>query len=97
MRSYVYIGEDKQNAEITNNSVNLNVKPNENYELYPIYIGTILEFDGAKITANTFMGKSGIVNIEREVEMSGASHSKGMMILNSLFKITTFFLTYVSK
>ena len=36
----------------------------------------------AKITANTFMGKSGIVNIEREVEMSGASHSKGVMILS---------------
>ena len=35
----------------------------------------------AKITANTYMGKTGIVNIEREVEMSGASHSKGVMIL----------------
>ena len=36
----------------------------------------------AKITANTYMGKSGIVNIEREVEMSGSSHSKGVMILS---------------
>lgn len=35
----------------------------------------------AKITANTYMGKEGIVNIEREVEMSGSSHSKGIMIL----------------
>ena len=35
----------------------------------------------AKITANTYMGKSGIVNIEREVEMSGSSHSKGVLIL----------------
>lgn len=35
----------------------------------------------AKITANTFMGKSGIVDIEREVEMSGSSHSKGILIL----------------
>lgn len=36
----------------------------------------------AKITANTYMGKSGIVNIEREIEMSGSSHSKGVLILS---------------
>lgn len=36
----------------------------------------------AKITANTYIGKSGIINIEREVELSGSSHSKGVMILN---------------
>ena len=35
----------------------------------------------SKITANTYIGKNGIVNIEREVEMSGSSHSKGVMIL----------------
>ena len=59
LRSYVYIGQDKQNAEITNNSVNLNVKPNANYELYPIYTGIILQFDGATITANTLSGRFG--------------------------------------
>ncbi|MDQ2086213.1 ATP-binding protein [Herbivorax sp. ANBcel31] len=35
-----------------------------------------------RITANTFMGERGIVNIEREIEMSGTSHSKGVMILS---------------
>ena len=35
-----------------------------------------------KITANSFIGKSGVINIEREVEMSGSSHSKGILILN---------------
>ena len=35
----------------------------------------------ARITASTYMGRQGIVNIEREVEMSGPSHSKGVMIL----------------
>ena len=34
-----------------------------------------------KITANTYMGKTGVVNIEREVELSGSSHSKGVLIL----------------
>lgn len=36
----------------------------------------------SRITATTYMGESGIVNIEREVEMSGTSHSKGILILN---------------
>ena len=35
----------------------------------------------ARITASTYMGKEGIINIERENEMSGPSHSKGVLIL----------------
>ena len=35
-----------------------------------------------KITANTYTGKNGIINIEREVELSGSSHSKGILILS---------------
>ncbi len=36
----------------------------------------------AKVTANTFIGQDGIINIEREADMSGPSHSKGVMILS---------------
>lgn len=36
-----------------------------------------------RITANTFIGKNGIVNIEREVSMSGTTHSKGVYILSA--------------
>lgn len=36
----------------------------------------------SKITANTYIGENGIINIEREVEMSGTSHSKGVLILS---------------
>ena len=35
----------------------------------------------AKITVNTYMGETGIINIEREIEMSGSTHSKGVLIL----------------
>ena len=35
----------------------------------------------ARITANTYVGKSGIIDIEREVDMSGSTHSKGILIL----------------
>ena len=36
-----------------------------------------------RVTANTFIGKSGVVNIEREVAMSGNTHSKGVYILSA--------------
>ena len=36
----------------------------------------------SRITANTYMGGSGVVNIERQVKISGTSHSKGVLILS---------------
>ena len=36
----------------------------------------------SRITANTYLGKGGIVNIERETKMSGTSHTKGVLILS---------------
>jgi predicted ATP-dependent protease len=35
----------------------------------------------SRITARTYMGRAGVVNIEREVRMSGRIHNKGVMIL----------------
>jgi lon-related putative ATP-dependent protease len=35
----------------------------------------------SRITAETFMGKPGLVSIEREAELSGRTHNKGVMIL----------------
>lgn len=35
----------------------------------------------SKITAQTFAGKQGIINIEREASLSGQFHEKGMLIL----------------
>jgi predicted ATP-dependent protease len=36
----------------------------------------------SRITASVGVGKDGIVNIEREAQMSGPSHTKGVMILS---------------
>ncbi|WP_423828285.1 Lon protease family protein [Sporotomaculum syntrophicum] len=36
----------------------------------------------SRITANTYLGREGVVNIERETRMSGATHSKGVLILS---------------
>ena len=35
----------------------------------------------SRITATTYMGSSGIVNIEKEADMSGAIHNKGVQVL----------------
>ena len=45
-------------------------------------IGDYMFGKPAKITVNTYTGKEGIINIEREVELSGSSHSKGVLILS---------------
>lgn len=37
----------------------------------------------SRITARTYLGKAGIVNIERETKMSGKIHEKAVMILSS--------------
>ena len=37
------------------------------------------------VTARTFPGKEGVLNIEREVQMSGPIHDKGVFILQSYF------------
>ncbi|MDR3322304.1 MAG: AAA family ATPase [Synergistaceae bacterium] len=36
-----------------------------------------------RISANVFMGREGIVNIEREVKMTGPIHNKGLLTLSS--------------
>ena len=36
----------------------------------------------ARVTARTSMGRAGIINIEREVEMSGPTHDKGVLIIS---------------
>jgi predicted ATP-dependent protease len=36
----------------------------------------------SRITAETFMGRGGIVNIERESKLSGKTHDKGVLILS---------------
>ncbi len=40
----------------------------------------------SKITANVFLGKEGVVNIEREVKLSGNIHSKGVLILSGFLR-----------
>ncbi|OGU74561.1 MAG: ATP-dependent protease [Ignavibacteria bacterium RIFCSPLOWO2_02_FULL_55_14] len=40
----------------------------------------------SRITAKTSLGRSGVINIEREAEMSGPTHTKGVAILSGYFR-----------
>lgn len=69
---------------IKQNSLLINTTGYEVGELNGLTVMTIGDYTfgkPAKITVNTYTGKNGIVNIEREVEISGPSHSKGVLIL----------------
>jgi ATP-dependent Lon protease len=40
----------------------------------------------SRITAKTSMGKAGIINIEREADLSGSTHNKGVLILGGYLR-----------
>ncbi len=40
----------------------------------------------SRITVTTSMGKSGVINIEREAELSGPTHNKGVLILSGYLR-----------
>jgi len=40
----------------------------------------------SRITASTSMGRTGVINIEREAEMSGNTHNKGVLILSGYLR-----------
>ena len=70
---------------IKDNTLLINTKGSSVGELNGLTIMTIGDYSfgkPSKITVNTYTGKGGVVNIEREVELSGSSHSKGVYILS---------------
>ncbi len=40
----------------------------------------------SRITASTSMGRAGVINIEREADMSGSTHNKGVLILSGYLR-----------
>mgnify|MGYP003370318674 CR=1 FL=1 len=70
---------------IKENTLLINTKGSLVGELNGLTVMTIGDYTfgkPAKITVNTYTGKQGVVNIEREVELSGSTHSKGVYILS---------------
>lgn len=77
---------DEKYTEMINDKVLLiDTQGNKIGQINGLTVMTIGDYSFGKpvrITANTYTGKSGIIDIEREVELSGSSHSKGILILN---------------
>jgi len=45
-------------------------------------LGDVMFGKPSRITCKTFLGRSGVINIEREAQLSGRIHDKGVLILN---------------
>ena len=77
--------DEKYIEMIKDNTLLINTKGTLVGELNGLTVMTIGDYTfgkPAKITVNTYTGKGGVVNIEREVELSGSTHSKGVYILS---------------
>lgn len=77
--------DEKYSEMIKDNTLLISTDGYETGVINGLTVMTIGDFTFGKpsrITANTYMGKTGIVNIEREVEISGPTHSKGVLILS---------------
>ena len=76
--------DEKYSEMIKDNTLLIDTEGYQTGVINGLTVMTIGDFTFGKpsrITANTYMGKTGIVDIEREVEISGPTHSKGVLIL----------------
>ncbi|MCL2397664.1 MAG: AAA family ATPase [Defluviitaleaceae bacterium] len=76
--------EEKMSEMIESNVIMINTsgaKIGEINGLASIDVGDVLFAKPTKITATTYVGKAGIVNIENEAQMSGEIHDKGVQIV----------------
>ena len=77
--------DEKYVEMIKENTLLINTSGSSVGEINGLTVMTIGDYTfgkPAKITVNTYTGKGGVVNIEREVELSGSTHSKGVYILS---------------
>ena len=77
--------DEKYLEMIKDNTLLINTTGSRVGEINGLTIMTIGDYSfgkPAKITVNTYTGKQGVVNIEREVELSGSTHTKGVLILS---------------
>ena len=76
--------EQKMHESYLDNSILIDVSGGVIGQVNALAVYQIGEFSfgrPARITAETYMGKQGVINIEREAELSGSTHDKGVLIL----------------
>ncbi len=77
--------ENKIQAMMLEESLIINIEGERVGELNGLAVHEIGDYAfgrPVRITAKTFMGEKGLVNIEREIRMSGNIHSKGVLTLS---------------
>lgn len=77
--------EEKLHENYTENSIIIDVEgavTGQVNALSVYRVGDISFGRPSRITAETYMGKSGVINIEREVNLSGRTHDKGVLIIS---------------
>jgi lon-related putative ATP-dependent protease len=77
--------EEKMHTSYIDDTIMINVKDEvvgQVNALSVYQVGEISFGRPTRITAETFMGKESLINIEREAKLSGSSHDKGMLILS---------------
>jgi len=77
--------EEKMHESYTDETIMIDVTGDEigQVNALAVYqIGDISFGRPSRITAETYMGEKGIINIEREAELSGKTHNKGVLILS---------------
>ncbi len=76
--------EEKYNEAIVNNRIIINTDGERIGEINGLAVYQIGDYAFGKpvrITAKTFLGEKGLINIEREIQLSGQIHSKGILTL----------------
>lgn len=77
--------EEKVHESYLNETVLIDVDGSEIGQVNALAVyqmGEIAFGRPSRITAETYMGKNGLINIEREAGLSGSTHDKGVMILS---------------
>jgi predicted ATP-dependent protease len=77
--------EEKIQQQIDQDSLMINVFNRKVGELNGLAVYAMGDYSfgiPVRITAKTFMGEKGLVNIEREIQLSGKIHSKGVLTLS---------------
>jgi lon-related putative ATP-dependent protease len=77
--------EEKIHESYVDDTIMIDVEsdvPGQVNALAVYQIGDISFGRPARITAETYMGKQGVINIEREAKLSGKTHDKGVLILS---------------
>ena len=77
--------EEKMHESYVDNTIMIDVETDvvgQVNALAVFQIGDISFGRPSRITAETYMGKQGVINIEREAKLSGRTHDKGVLILS---------------